>query len=425
MLAIFLFSLFFFVLIRVPIAFALILTSVVLMSFMGDYSPTLLAQNTVRGVDSFPLMAVPFFVLAGEIMNVGGLSLRIVKFARAFLGHIRGGLGYATVTASMIFAGVSGSAVADTTAIGSILYPVMKNEGYDRKKSAALFTAAGTIGPIIPPSIPMILYGVIANVSIVKLFLGGIIPGVIIGLGLMVGWWYHSRKMGYKTSGKFSVKNVLFATKEAIWALILPMIILGGIIFGVYTPTEAGVIAVVYALLVSFIVYRELKISMLPDILVAASKMTAIVLLVCGAATAAAFHITTAQIPELLSGTIHSLAGNNWVLVMFWINILVLLVGCVMDLAPAILILAPILVPIVVSVGLSPVYFGVVMTVNLCIGLLTPPVGNVLFVGCSISKFSIAEMAKAIFPNIMIMVVVLFLITYVPWLIMVIPNMVK
>ncbi len=425
MLTLFLAALFGFILLNVPIAFSLVLTAIVLMFFSGNVSPALLVQNVVRGIDNFPLMAIPFFLLAGEIMNSGGISRRIVQFARAILGHIRGGLGYVTVLASMLFAGVSGSAVADTSAMGSLLYPVMKSEGYKEDKSAALFSAAGTIGPVIPPSIPMIIFGVIANVSIVQLFLGGIIPGVLIGFGLMIGWYIHSRKAGYKAEGRFSLKKVIKSGFEAFWALLLPLIILGGIISGIYTPTEAAVIAVVYAFFVSLFIYRELDLKKIPALLVSTARMTSVVLLVCGAAMSAAYLITTAQIPQLMSDALLGLAGQNPYLLMFFINILLLLVGCVMDLTPALLILGPMLLPIAVNFGLDPVYFGVVMIVNLCIGLITPPVGNILYVGCGISHLTVAQLSKAILPNILIMIITLILITYVPGLVMFIPNLVK
>jgi tripartite ATP-independent transporter DctM subunit len=424
MLALFLCALFGFILLSVPIAFALILTAVVLMMASGNVSPALLAQNIVRGIDNFPLMAIPFFLLAGEIMNAGGISKRIVAFAGALLGHIRGGLGYVTVMASMLFAGVSGSAVADTSAMGSLLYPVMKDEGYDEEKAAALFSAAGTIGPIIPPSIPMIIFGVIANVSIVKLFLGGIIPGLLIGLGLMIGWYLHTRKSKrYKCEGAFRFGKVMKSAKDAFWALLLPLIILGGIISGVYTPTEAAVIAVVYAFLVSFLIYRELDLRVLPELFISTARMTSVVMLVCGAAMAAAYLITIARIPQMLSDSLLGLAGDNPYLLMFFINILLLLVGCVMDLTPALLILGPMLLPIAVEFGLDPVYFGVVMIVNLCIGLITPPVGNILYVGCGISKLSVARLSRAITPNIIIMILTLILITYIPGIVTFIPNM--
>lgn len=425
MLAAFLLGLFGFILLNIPIAFALILTTVVLMLLLtGDVSTPIIAQSVIRGVDSFPLMAIPFFILAGEIMNEGGISRRIVEFARALVGHVTGGLGYVGVVASMLFAGVSGSAVADTSAIGSILLPMMDKEGYKKASSASLIAAAGTIGPVIPPSIPMILFGVIGGVSVVKMFLGGIVPGILIGIGLMVVWYFHSKKQGYKSNNKSTLGDVGRAGKSAFWALILPIIILGGIITGIYTPTEAGVIAVVYSLFVGKFAYKELKLTRMPRILTASAKSTAIVLLLCGAAMSAAYLITTAQIPSLLTGTLIALSNDNVYLVMFFINILLLLVGMVMDLTPALLILGPMLLPIATGFGLDPVYFGVVMVVNLCIGLITPPVGTVLYVVCGISKLSMGDLVRPVLPFVAVMIVVLGLITYIPELITFIPNLV-
>ncbi len=424
MLSTFLSSLFGFIFLNIPIAFSLILTTIVLMVFAGELSSANIASSVYRGIDNFPLMAIPFFMLAGEIMNVGGMSRRIVNFANALVGHVTGGLGYVSVVASMIFAGVSGSAVADTSAIGSILLPIMKKEGYDVPKSTALIASAGTIGPIIPPSIPMILFGVVAGVSIVKLFLGGIVPGILIGVGLMIVWYFHAKKMGYKAVGHRQTRaEMMTAVKEAGWALMLPIIILGGIVSGVYTPTEAAVVAVVYAFFIGMFVYKELKISQMPEILVMSGKGTAIVLLVCGAATAAGYMITTAQVPLMLLRTLNELAGGNVLLAMFWINVLLLIVGCVMDLTPALLILAPMLLPVAESYGLDPVYFGVVMCVNLCIGLITPPVGTVLYVGCGLSKISMGQITKPLLPFIGVMITVLLLITYIPSLVTFIPNL--
>ena len=425
MLSAFLSSLFGFIFLNIPIAISLVLTTIVLMVYAGEYSTANIASSIYRGIDNFPLMAIPFFMLAGEIMNVGGMSKRIVDFANALVGHVTGGLGYVAVVASMIFAGVSGSAVADTSAIGSILLPIMKKEGYGVPKSSALVAAAGCIGPIIPPSIPMIIFGVVGGVSIVKLFLGGIIPGILIGFGLMIVWYFHAKKAGYGAVGHRRTRSEVFAAvKDAGWALILPIIILGGIITGVYTPTEAAVVAVVYAFAIGMFVYKELKMSHMPEILVMAAKGTAIVLLVCGAATAAGYMITTAQVPEMLLRALNHLAGGNVLLAMFWINILLLIVGCVMDLTPALLILAPMLLPVAESYGLDPVYFGVVMVVNLCIGLITPPVGTVLYVVCGLSKISMGQVTKPLLGFIAVMIAVLMLITYFPILITFIPNMV-
>ena len=425
MLTTFLASLFSFIFLNVPIAFSLILTTIVLMVFSNELSSANIASSIYRGVDNFPLMAIPFFMLAGEIMNMGGMSKRIVNFANVLVGHVTGGLGYVSVLASMIFAGVSGSAVADTSAIGSILLPIMKKEGYDIPKSTALISAAGTIGPISPPSIPMIIFGVIGGVSIVKLFLGGIIPGILIGVGLMIVWYFHAKKSGYRKAPRCDRAQFISALKEASWALMLPIIILGGIVTGIYTPTEAAVVAVVYAFVIGLFIYRELNLRDMPEIFVQAGKATAVVLLVCGAATAAGYMITTAQVPQLLLRTLDQLAGGNVLLAMFWINVLLIIVGCVMDLTPALLILGPMLLPVAESYGLDPVYFGVVMCVNLCIGLITPPVGTVLYVGCGLSKISMGEIVKPLLPFIAVMFAVLMLITYVPSLITFIPNLVN
>lgn len=426
MLVLFLVALFGFIGLTIPIAFALFLTSLVLGLAMHSWSPALVIQNVFRGIDSFPLMAIPFFLLAGEIMNTGGIANRIVQFSKTLIGHVKGGLGYVVVVASMLISGVSGSAVADTSAIGSILYPVMKKEGYDQKKSAALFAASTTNGPIIPPSIPMVLLGVIANVSVVKLFIGGIVPGLILGTGLMIGWYLHVRRHDfYKVEGKFNVINIFKAGWDAIWALFLPVILLGGIIIGVFTPTEAAVVSVVYALIVSMFIYKELKLKDIPGILVNTVRGTAVVMLVCGAATSAAYFITTAQIPVLLADVLLNLAGDNRYIFMMLVNILLLIVGCVMDLTPALLILGPMLMPLAARFGLDPVYFGVVIIVNLCIGLITPPVGNILYVTCGITKFSVADISKAIWPNVIIAVIVLCIITYVPWTVTFLPNLMK
>jgi tripartite ATP-independent transporter DctM subunit len=425
MIPLFLTSLFGFILLGIPVAFALFLTALVLSWFMGSWSPPLVVQTVFRGIDNFPLMAIPFFLLAGEIMNTGGIAQRIISVAKAMFGHVRGGLGYVTVVGSMLISGVSGSAVADASAIGSILYPVMKKEGYDPEKAAALFAAATTNGPIIPPSIPMVVFGVIANVSIIRLFIGGVIPGIILGVGLMIGWYLHVRgKARYHVEGKFSWIGVIKACWEALWALFLPVIILGGILLGICTATEAAVVSAVYAFIVSVFIYRELKMKDMLGILVNTCRGTAVVLLVCGAAMAAAYFITTAQIPEMLATLLLKLSGGNWVIFMLWVNVLLLLVGCVMDLVPALLILGPMLLPIATQYGLDPVYFGVVIIVNLCVGLITPPVGNILFVACGISKVPMARMARAIWPNVVIGIIVILIVTYLPWTVTYLPSLI-
>lgn len=425
MIPFFLSSLFGFILLGIPVAFALFLTALALSWFMHSWSPALVVQTIFRGIDNFPLMAIPFFLLAGEIMNNGGIARRIIMVAKAMFGNVRGGLGYVTIVASMLMSGVSGSAVADASAIGSFLYPVMEKEGYDPEKSAALFAAAATDGPIIPPSIPMVIFGVIANVSIIRLFIGGIIPGLILGGGLMLGWYLHARgKSRYHVDGKFSLIEVLKACWNAFWALLLPIIILGGILLGICTATEAAVVSAVYAFVVSVFIYRELEMKDMLGILVNTVRGTAVVLLVCGAAMAAAYFITTAQIPVMLADLLLKLSGGNWVLFMMWVNILLFLVGCVMDLTPALLILGPMLLPIAAKYGLDPVYFGVVVVVNLCVGLITPPVGNILFVACGISKISMGQMSRAIWPNIIIGLIVVIIVTYLPWTVTYLPSLI-
>lgn len=424
LLLVFIVCLFLFLAINIPVGFALALTSLVLLLSMGNDNFVIIAQNLISGTDNFPLMAIPFFILAGELMNEGGLSLGIVRFVKSLLGHIRGGLGYVSVVASMLFAGVSGSAVADTSAIGSVLLPVMDKEGYKKDKSTALICAAGCVGPIIPPSIPMVLFGVVGGVSIVKLFLGGIIPGILTGLALIVTWYFMVRKDSLPKFKRATVKEMLSATKEAIPSLVLPVIILGGILSGIFTPTEAAVVAAVYAFIIVAVVYRNLSFAKIRDIFVKSARATAVVMFVCAAATAIGYIITIARIPQMLGDIITAVTSSKLV-VLLLINVLLLVVGCIMDLTPALLILGPILLPVAVKFGIDPIFFGVIMVFALCIGLITPPVGTVLYVGCGISKISLMDLVKKIWPLVVTYIIVLFVITYVPQLVTFIPNAFK
>jgi tripartite ATP-independent transporter DctM subunit len=425
MLAIFLLSLFGLIALGLPVAMALIATgSIMVMVNTGNIPYQILAQGMYRGIDNFPLLAIPFFMLAGEIMNKGGISDRIVRFAKTLIGHIPGGLGYTCVIASMIFAAISGSAIAAVSAIGAVLIPIMRDNKYHIEPSTALVCTASCLGPIIPPSIPMILYAVNAGVSVMDMFLGGIVPGFLIGIALMVVWFFHTRKMKYEKGERASFKEMFQATKETIWALFLPIIIMGGIIAGIMTPTESAVVAVVYAFIVSMFVYRELKVSNLKQIFVSAGLSTAATMFFVGGATAVSYMITTAHIPELLTQTIFRISTNPYV-VLLLLNFLLLLVGCVMDVAPAVMILTPILVPLIKLLGIDPLFFGVVMCTNLILGLLTPPVGAVLYIGCSISKRNILVVCKAMLPYLAVMVGVLFLITYCGQLITFIPNLLR
>lgn len=427
MLVVFLVGLFGLVLIGVPIAISLVGTGFFMMAVKSMINPNAwsmftLAQKFVNGCDSVPLLAIPFFMIAGEIMSRGGISKRIVNFCYSVLGRFKGGLGYVGILAAMIFAGVSGSAVADTTAVGSMMLPIMEGAGYDKEKSTAIICSAGCTGPIIPPSTQMIVYSVCAEVSVSKMFLGGVVPGILLGLGLMVAWFFHVKKRDYPIGPKSSLKEILKATKEAALAIFLPFFIIICITTGVATATETAALAVLYSLIVSGLVYREFNFREWPELMINAMKNSAVMMFVVGAAQVAAYMVTTCAIPQLLAGVITGMT-NSPVVFMFLVNVMLVLVGCVMDSGPAIMILTPILLPIAKSFGLDPVYFGVIMVCNLCIGLATPPVGNVLYCGVSIGNVKLGKLVSAILPFVAVMFLVLFCITYFPELILTVPNM--
>lgn len=413
MIGVFLGSLFGSLTLGVPIAFALLASAVMLMFAMGTFDSQIVAQNLINGANNFSLMAIPFFVLAGELMNAGGISKRIVDFSMALVGHIRGGLGFVAIIASILFAGLSGSAVADTAALGAILIPMMIAKGYNVNTSTGIICASGIIAPVIPPSIPMILFGVTAGVSITDLFMGGIIPGVMMGVGLMIGGFFMSRKDTSELPPRKSAKEIWKAIQDASFALMLPVIIIGGLRGGVFTPTEAAVVAAFYALFVGLFIYRELKMEELYHVLIASAKTTSVVMFVAAAAMVSAWLITVANVPAEIAGYMGSLVESPLILMMV-IMIFLLLIGLVMDLTPAILIFTPVLLPLVKMAGIDPVYFGIVMVINLCIGLITPPVGTVLYVGCGISKISLVELTKGIWPFLVVHVIVLLLLILFP-----------
>jgi TRAP-type transport system large permease protein len=413
MVGVFLGSLFGSLAIGVPIAFALLASGVILMFSMGIFDSQIVAQNLINGANNFSLMAIPFFVLAGELMNAGGISKRIVEFSMSLVGHIRGGLGFVAIIASILFAGLSGSAVADTAALGAILIPMMVAKGYNVNTSTGIVCASGIIAPVIPPSIPMILFGVTAGVSITDLFMGGIIPGVMMGFGLMIGWFFLSRKDTSELPPRKSGKEILKAVQQAGFALMLPIIIIGGLRGGVFTPTEAAVVAAFYALFVGLFVYRELSINDLYEVLVSSAKTTSVVMLVAAAAMVSAWLITVANVPAEIAGYMGPLVDNPLFL-MAVIMVFLLLIGLVMDLTPAILIFTPVLLPLIKMAGIDPVYFGIVMVINLCIGLITPPVGTVLYVGCGISKISLWDLTKGIWPFLLVHAIVLALLILFP-----------
>jgi tripartite ATP-independent transporter DctM subunit len=406
----------------VPIAFGIGITSIILMFSLGMNDPMILARRLVTGIDVYTLLAIPFFMLAGEIMNKAGLVQDILKFSNAIVGRIRGGLAHVNVVSSMLFAGISGSAVADTSAIGSLIIPMMDKDGYDRPFSSAITTASSIIGVIIPPSIPMIILGSIAQISIAKLFLAGAIPGILVGLSLMGLTVYLSKKRNYPKSGRITFVEFLAVFKNTIWALILPFIILMGIIGGFFTATEAGAIAVVYGIIISFVFYG-VKLKDYPEIIRNAAFNTGIVMLVCATAMSLTWFLATAQTPQVLTAFLTSLTDNKFIFLLL-LNILLFLVGMVIDLTPALFLLVPILYPVSQAYGIDPIHFGVIMVANLSIGLITPPVGTVLYVATSISKVKLEQLVRELIPMYIVLFAILLVITYIPSVILWLPSLI-
>ncbi|MGN7751010.1 TRAP transporter large permease subunit [Sinorhizobium sp. 22678] len=400
----------------VPIAFALILSGVALMLYLGLFDAQIVAQNVLNGADSFPLMAVPFFLLAGEVMNTGGLSRRIVALAMAMVGHIRGGLGFVAIFAACILSSLSGSAVADAAALGALLLPMMLKSGHDPARAGGLIASASIIGPIIPPSIGFILFGVVGGVSITKLFLAGIFPGLMIAAALSITWLIVARKEQFDLPPRQSGRLRLRAFVNSLWALFLPVIIIVGLKFGVFTPTEAGVIAAVYSLFVSMVVYRELAPAQLFHVFVSAAKISAVVMFLVACAAVSAWLITVADVPGALAALLEPLMGNQTALLIA-IMVLIVIVGTAMDMTPTILIMTPVLMPVIKQAGIDPVYFGVLFIINNSIGLITPPVGTVLNVICGVSKLSMENLMKGVMPFLFAELIVLFLLVLFPELV--------
>lgn len=398
-LALFLIVLIASILLGLPVAFALLLSSMALMLHMDLFSADILAQALVNGVDSFPLLAIPFFLIAGEVMSTGGLSVRIVRLASTYVGHHKGGIGYVAIMASVLLAGLSGSAVADAAALVSILYPMMKAANYPEGSSMGLLASGGIIAPVIPPSLPLILVGVAGGISIKNLFLGGIVPGLLMGMTLVFVWSQLVKKEDLSVAEKATKAEKRAALKEGVWALFLPIIIVGGIRFGIFTPTEAAVVAAVYAIFISTVIYRELTIKSFYKVLLAAGRSTAMVMFLVGCAMVAAWLITVAQLPQQLAELLGPLVDSPRLL-MAVIMVLVLFVGMVMDLSPTILILVPLLMPIIKMAGIDPVYFGLMFVINCSIGLITPPVGTVLNVVCGVGRVPMSTAVKGVVPFI-------------------------
>ena len=401
----------------VPIAFSLLLCGVALMVQMGNFDAQILAQNLLEGANSFSLLAVPFFMLAGEIMNAGGLSRRIVHFAMALVGHVKGGLGYVTIVAAVIMASLSGSAVADAAALTALLLPMMVAAGHDKSRSAGLIASGGIIAPIIPPSIGFVVFGVAGGVSISKLFMAGIFPGVWLALALVATWWWLVRSEQLTPPPRKTFKEIMQALRLAAWALVLPFIIVFGLKFGIFTPTEAAVVAAVYSLFVSTVIYRELNLKKLLPLFIAAAKTSAVVMFLVAAAMVSAWLITVANLPgqivELLTPVLDSPR-----LLMLCIMVLTMVVGTALDMTPTILLLTPVLMPVVKAAGIDPVYFGVLFIINNAIGLITPPVGTVLNVVAGVGRMKMDPVTIGVLPFMLAQFIVMFLLVLFPQLVM-------
>ncbi len=416
--AVFLFSLMGAMALGIPIAFSLLLCGAALMWHLNMFDAQILAQNLIEGSNSFPLLAVPFFMLAGEIMNAGGLSRRIVNFAMACVGHIKGGLGYVTIMAAVIMAALSGSAVADAAALASLLLPMMVAAGHDRARSAGLIASAGIIAPVIPPSIGFVIFGVAGNVSISKLFMAGIVPGILLGASLWITWWWLARQEVVQVPPRKSFGEIREALREATWALVLPVIVVFGLKFGVFTPTEAAVVAAVYALLISTFVYKELNLKSLYPLFVASAKTSAIVMFLVAAAMVSAWLITVANLPGELVALLQPMLDSPKLL-MLTIMVITMVVGTALDMTPTILLLTPVLMPVVKAAGIDPVYFGVLFIINNAIGLITPPVGTVLNAVAGVGKVSMDEVTRGVMPFMVAQFIIMFAMVAFPQLVMV------
>jgi tripartite ATP-independent transporter DctM subunit len=420
-----------------PIGFALGITAVLSLAKMGgvEQLPILLnpgsdvfifkmvSQRFYAGLDMFTLMAMPFFIFAGAIMNKSGITHRLVKFSNTLVGHLRGGLAHANIVASIFFSGMTGAAVSDTAAIGTMLIPAMVEDGYDKDFSAAVTAASSIIGPTIPPSNMMVIYGSLMSVSIAGLFAAGFVPGLLISIFLMILSGFIAKKRNYPKNARSSLKQMLLATKEAILPLLMPIIILGGILTGIFTPTEAAAVAVAYAFIIGFFVLRTLKLRDIPDLLYQTGKTTGVVFLIIGSASILGWILTMERVPEAVAAGFLSVSNNPHIILLL-ILILMLIVGMFMDIAAALIILGPILHPIAVNnLGIDPIHFGIIMVLSLNLALMTPPVGACLFVACNISKLSLEALTKAIWPFIVVEVIALFIIAYWSDLVLFFPRL--
>lgn len=398
----------------VPIAAALGVSAVLVILMFMNSSLVVTAQTMFSSINSFPLMAIPFFILAGNLMGEGGISKRLVNFVNLFLGSLRGGLAIVAIGASMFFAAISGSCPATTAAIGGIMVPEMEKNGYEKDFSAACVAAAGTVGQVIPPSIPMVTYCVLANTSISTLFLCGVVPGILMGISMMVVAYHHAKKHNVPiVRVDRSFKNIASVTLDSIWALIMPVVILGGIYSGIFTATEAGAVAAVYGLFVGVVIYKDLKIKDIPRVIANSAVGAAVIMLIMATVGTFGYVLTMGQIPQKIASAMLALTSNKYVLLLL-LNVIVLIAGCFLNSSAAIALLTPILLPVMTAVDVSPYLVGIIFIVNMGIGMITPPVGNCLYVGCNIANLKFETIVKAVMPFLIAEVIVLFLITYVP-----------
>lgn len=407
--------------INVPIAFCLFISSTLALMF-GGIPLVAVVQRAVAATDSFVLLAVPFFMLAGNLMGAGGISNRLIKFANASVGAITGGLAHVNVLTSMLFAGITGSAVADTSAVGTILIPAMKEDGYDTSFAVGVTCCSSVIGVIIPPSIPFVLYGVVTGVSIGKLFLGGMIPGILIGISQMLISYFISKKHSYGKRQQFSLSNFLINLKSSIFALLMPVVILGGIVFGIVTPTEAAILATVYAMIIGFFAYKKLNIKMMPQLIIDSAKTTATVMFMIAGAFLYGWVITNDQLPLKIVSFVTSFTSNPQ-LILVMLMLVYLIIGMFMDLGASIILLCPIFFPLTQAVGIDPLFFGIITVVSLAIGLVTPPVGACLFIASKIGEVPVLRAAKASVPFILAIIGIVLLFVIFPDIVLYFPNM--
>jgi tripartite ATP-independent transporter DctM subunit len=423
MIAILIIGLFVFFALNIPISFSMILTSVIYLLFKGDIPLIVAAHRVAAGTDQYLLLCIPFFFLAGELMNAGGIMTRLVGFAKSLVGHIPGGLGHVNVVSSMLFSGISGSAVSDASGLGMLEIELMRRSGYDDKFSGAITAASATIGPVIPPSIPFVIYGGITGVSVGRLFLGGIVPGLLMGLFLMAFVYRIAIKRGYERSKRATFIEILRELYRSILVLILPLIILGGILSGAFTPTEAAVVAAVYALIVGTLILKGIRFRQVFPLLVRVGSNSAKLLFIIASASLFGWIMAREGVPLLLAKTFLSISNNPYVILLL-VNILLLALGCFMEPITIMIILVPILTPLIETLGIDLVHFGVVITLNLMIGLVTPPLGMVMFVVVNIANVTIGELTRELLPLLGALLIVLLLITYIPSLVLWIPNLI-